>query len=647
MECIDPKSALKPLTDTTRVAALSREEVVTNLRNGKPRVIRQPNPHGSYIWRIPKTDAYGNTIKFGLKKPEEDRVNALAFQQQKDQFQKGTSDFIKLDEPEHLGDGEILIHEHKIFRRRFLESDDIYHIRTKLTDDEKAQKRKIARVMGKQKNQVRSEFENAISGSVKQEVIWDTKDKDFYTKIIKAQVVEIPCGKCEFCRQQKRDEWTTKLKAEYQSQQKLGRLSTAFTLTYDAQNLPPNGDIRYKDAQDFIKQVRNYINRKTNDAKTPVELKIQPRSKIVLKAAHEQSSNGQSENTGITQSESESESQSKSQALSLRYFICAEYGEHFHRVHFHGILFGFQFPDKVFHMKSPAGNNQYKSNILDQCWGNKGLALLGDVTPETIGYIAKYVNKAGTYQPTDSRYPWYDEVLLAASGVTYNKYKLRCKKHGLKPLTEVMYKTDSRRVYDRDPKYFGYLQNWYFTPDEFGNPSDRKKYYTHEELMEMTRNAEAYKACDDGKPSPEHKEFKSRLVKRRWEFARGSTVPALGFYHYAMSDVNQMLGLGLHVIGTNSATAEQKPVSASVKRILLSPRMRELHGLNQIAVIDRARAIDKLNEKLALKAKAKDKLFEQTGTTQLLEAERKSKVRKHNKKPLFSEGDPRLESEIA
>lgn len=64
--------------------------------------------------------------------------------------------------------------------------------------------------------------------------------------------IYVPCGRCLFCRIQKRNEWTLRLFNELQYHDH----SSFYTLTYNDENLPENGSIRKRDLQLFFKRLR-------------------------------------------------------------------------------------------------------------------------------------------------------------------------------------------------------------------------------------------------------------------------------------------------------------------------------------------------------------------------------------------------------
>lgn len=116
------------------------------------------------------------------------------------------------------------------------------------------------------------------------------------------------------------------------------------TLTYDTDNLPSDWSLNKKHFQRFMKELRRDRERK-----------------------------------GIKQ--------------KVRFFHCGEYGELL-RPHYHAILFGVDFSDKV-KFNNNSGNPLYISSTLQRLWPY-GLSSIGDVTFESAAYVARYVVKKQT-----------------------------------------------------------------------------------------------------------------------------------------------------------------------------------------------------------------------------------------------------------
>ncbi len=80
------------------------------------------------------------------------------------------------------------------------------------------------------------------------------------------------------------------------------------------------------------------------------------------------------------------------QDIKIRFFACGEYGEETHRPHYHVILFGYDFADKVFYKFSKDGQPYFASPMLNEIWSH-GLCVVAGVTFESCAYVARYVTK--------------------------------------------------------------------------------------------------------------------------------------------------------------------------------------------------------------------------------------------------------------
>lgn len=94
----------------------------------------------------------------------------------------------------------------------------------------------------------------------------------------------------------------------------------------------------------------------------------------------------------------------------VRFFMCGEYGEEFFRPHFHAILFGVYFDDRVVHSRS-ADIVLYRSKVLESLWPF-GFSSVGDVTFDSAAYVARYCMKKVTGIRAESHY----ERCSAATG---------------------------------------------------------------------------------------------------------------------------------------------------------------------------------------------------------------------------------------
>ena len=140
----------------------------------------------------------------------------------------------------------------------------------------------------------------------------------------------LPCGQCLGCQFDKAKDWATRCYCE-----SLYHSANSFlTLTYDDDHC--DGKLHKEHIRDFIKALRN-------------------------------------------------------RGVKFRYFGCGEYGSQTKRPHYHFILFGYRPDDLVIYSKSN-GFYLYSSQYLNQLW-SKGFVLIGDLTFESAGYVARYTTK--------------------------------------------------------------------------------------------------------------------------------------------------------------------------------------------------------------------------------------------------------------
>jgi hypothetical protein len=146
--------------------------------------------------------------------------------------------------------------------------------------------------------------------------------------------MELPCGQCIGCRLDRSREWATRMVHEASMHDD----NCFITLTYSPENLPPDGGLRIKDYQKFMKRLRAKYDHK------------------------------------------------------IRFYHCGEYGDKNNRPHYHAILFGHNFNDWVYLFDSPVGYPIYTSPTLESIWG-LGFVTIGTVDFESAGYVARYCVK--------------------------------------------------------------------------------------------------------------------------------------------------------------------------------------------------------------------------------------------------------------
>lgn len=155
-----------------------------------------------------------------------------------------------------------------------------------------------------------------------------------FKPIDNADQIALPCGGCIGCRLEYARQWAVRCIHEAQ----LHKENSFVTLTYNDENLPENGSLNLTDIQKFIQDLRN-----TDKSK------------------------------------------------KIRFFQCGEYGEKLQRPHHHVLLFGRDFHDKKLWTQHE-GNNQYRSEELEKLW-TKGQSIIGNVTPQSASYVARYAVK--------------------------------------------------------------------------------------------------------------------------------------------------------------------------------------------------------------------------------------------------------------
>ncbi len=163
--------------------------------------------------------------------------------------------------------------------------------------------------------------------------------------------IQLPCGQCIGCRLERSRQWAVRMVNEAQMHDE----NSFLTLTYKV--VPDDLSVHVEHFQDFMKKLRSRLSPKR-----------------------------------------------------IRFFHCGEYGEHcvecdlprnkcrccefvgqLARPHYHCIVFGFSFPDRVYY-KSVNGCRYFQSVFLDSVW-NRGMSVVGDVTFESCAYVARYVTK--------------------------------------------------------------------------------------------------------------------------------------------------------------------------------------------------------------------------------------------------------------
>jgi len=94
----------------------------------------------------------------------------------------------------------------------------------------------------------------------------------------------------------------------------------------------------------------------------------------------------------------------------IKYFSCGEYGDQYLRPHYHLIIFGYDFQDKLFWKMSNSGKPIYISYELEHLWPY-GMCTTQEANAQTISYSAKYSAHLKTNLPEHlQKYPEYNTM---------------------------------------------------------------------------------------------------------------------------------------------------------------------------------------------------------------------------------------------
>jgi len=158
--------------------------------------------------------------------------------------------------------------------------------------------------------------------------------------------IEVPCGQCIGCRISKSKQWATRIMHEASQHDH----NTFITLTYDENNLSQKQEVVLRHFQLFMKRLRKKYQHK------------------------------------------------------IRFFHVGEYGSKTQRPHYHAILFGHDFSDKI-HFKTIWGNKLYTSIQLQSLWPF-GYSSIGNVTFQSAAYVSRYIIKKVSGPSAEAHYSY-------------------------------------------------------------------------------------------------------------------------------------------------------------------------------------------------------------------------------------------------
>lgn len=151
-------------------------------------------------------------------------------------------------------------------------------------------------------------------------------------RVLDRQVV--PCGSCLGCRAEQARQWSVRIMHEAAMHDS----SWFLTMTYEDGKIPQNGSLDPKALRRFFKTLRKDY-----------------------------------------------------QKGAISYFAVGEYGDRTERPHYHAIVFGCDFHDRVI-LRSSSSGPVWRSHDLESYWPH-GISEFGTVTNASASYVAGYVRK--------------------------------------------------------------------------------------------------------------------------------------------------------------------------------------------------------------------------------------------------------------
>lgn len=162
---------------------------------------------------------------------------------------------------------------------------------------------------------------------------------------------KLPCGQCVACLLDKARDWSTRALHELQMH---GGIGAFLTCTLADEHMPPGGSLSVTLHQQFMQRLRHRYG-------------------------------------------------------SFRFLGCGEYGSQRKRLHYHYLIFGLDFPDKVPWSMGDSGEVLYRSPSLDETW-RMGHVLIGAITAKSADYVARYTTKKLDGSTSEERYRRADPV---------------------------------------------------------------------------------------------------------------------------------------------------------------------------------------------------------------------------------------------
>lgn len=236
--------------------------------------------------------------------------------------------------------------------------------------------------------------------------------------------LQVPCGQCIGCRLEYSRQWA--IRGVHEAQ--MHDANSFITLTYSNESLPQNRSVDKPTFQRFVKRLRKAV--------------------------------------GVSK---------------LRYFSCGEYGELRQRPHYHAVIFGYDFPDKYPFGHNKQGDVLFRSPLLESCWPF-GYSSIGQVTFESIAYVARYICKKQKGKDAPDTYVLVDEETGEIIAHQQKEFCLMSRRPGIGTSWFEKYGSDT----DKDfitlrgqkmslPRFYDMLIEKQSSEDEFAQRKGRRR----------------------------------------------------------------------------------------------------------------------------------------------------------------------------
>lgn len=259
---------------------------------------------------------------------------------------------------------------------------------------------------------------------------WDFNCKRFYGKKYVRPAKVLPCGQCLACRTAYAASWADRIMLEAQRYENVYFL----TLTYDEDHVPR---VRSK-----FKEIVEYYTPATGDSWSvkfgdePVLTLVPEDLQDFMKRLRRQ--------------------QEYHHGNTIRFYAVGEYGEKYHRPHYHLIIFGLILDDIKESHKNSSGRVVHTSDTIFKLWHEKGMVEVEEMTWELAAYAARYCVKklgkkeTGFYEEMNLQPEFTRMSLKPAIGFEYfDENKREIYKND-----EIIIKTASGSRAVKPPRYF-------------------------------------------------------------------------------------------------------------------------------------------------------------------------------------------------